>query len=149
MLGGHRGHVEAGAENADAPDLAGLLRACRERPRHRRAAEKRDELAARHSITSSARASSVGGTVRPSALAVVRLITRSNLVGCWIGRSPGFAPRRILSTYSPARRNKSGKFAAYDIRPPASTNSRKPCIVGKRAATAKVLIRMRLVFTRG
>src|SRR5262249_42499869 len=37
-------------------------RARRERPR-RRAAEQRDELAALHSITSSARASSVGGTV--------------------------------------------------------------------------------------
>jgi hypothetical protein len=37
------------------------------------AAKQRDELAAlHHSITSSARASSVGGTVRPSALAVVR-----------------------------------------------------------------------------
>jgi hypothetical protein len=41
-----------------------------ERPR-RRAAEQRDELAAsHHSITSSARASSVGGTSRPSGLAV-------------------------------------------------------------------------------
>ena len=35
-----------------------LLRARRERPRRRRAAEQRDELAALHSITSSARASS-------------------------------------------------------------------------------------------
>jgi hypothetical protein len=34
-----------------------------------------------HSITSSALASSVGGTVRPSAFAVLRLITSSNLVG--------------------------------------------------------------------
>jgi hypothetical protein len=34
-----------------------------------------------YSITSSARASSVGGTSRPSALAVLRLMTRSNLVG--------------------------------------------------------------------
>ena len=32
-----------------------------------------------HSITSSARASSVGGTSRPSAFAVLRLITNSNL----------------------------------------------------------------------
>jgi hypothetical protein len=38
-------------------------------------AEQRDELAARHSITSSARASNVGGTSRPSALAVIRLMT--------------------------------------------------------------------------
>ena len=28
-----------------------------------------------------------GGTVRPSALAVLRLITSSNVVGCWTGRS--------------------------------------------------------------
>src|SRR5262249_44600870 len=50
-----------------------LLRARRERPRSR-ASEQRDERASLHlrghSITSSARASSVGGTSRPSALAV-------------------------------------------------------------------------------
>ena len=86
-------------QHADAPHLLGLLRARRERPRRRRAAEQRDELAAPfHSITSSARASSDGGTVRPSALAVFRLMTRSNLVGCSTGRLAGFAPRRILST---------------------------------------------------
>jgi hypothetical protein len=45
-----------------------LLRAPRERPRSRRAAEQRDELAtAAHSITSSASASRVGGTSMPSA----------------------------------------------------------------------------------
>jgi hypothetical protein len=49
-----------------------------------------------HSITSSARPRSEGGTVRPSALAVLRLTIRSNLVGCWIGRSAGFAPLRIF-----------------------------------------------------
>src|SRR5262249_15889700 len=43
-----------------------------------------------HSITSSARAMSVAGTSRPSAFAVVRLITRSNLVGCSTGMSAGF-----------------------------------------------------------
>src|SRR5215510_6572316 len=46
----------------DVPDtrrLARLLRACRKRPRGRCTAEQRDELAAFHSITSSARASSV------------------------------------------------------------------------------------------
>src|SRR5450759_4913553 len=53
-----------------------------------------------YSITSSARASSDGGTVRPSTLAVLRLITSSNLVGCWIGRSEGLVPLRIRSTYS-------------------------------------------------
>src|SRR5262249_27642059 len=58
-----------------------LLRACRQRPR-RRAAEQRDELAApHHSITSSARASSMGGMSTPSVLAVCKLMTNSNLVG--------------------------------------------------------------------
>ena len=42
-----------------------------------------------YSITSSARASSDGGTVRPSALAVLRLITSSYLVGACTGRSAG------------------------------------------------------------
>src|SRR6516165_9751158 len=37
--------------------------------------EQRDERAAAHSITSSARASSVGGTSRPGAVAVLRLMT--------------------------------------------------------------------------
>ena len=44
-----------------------------------------------HSITSSASASNVLGMVMPSALAVVRLITSSNFVGCMTGRSAGFS----------------------------------------------------------
>ena len=51
-----------------------------------------------YSITSSARESSDGGMVRPSAFAVLRLITSSNLVGCSTGRSAGFVPLRIRST---------------------------------------------------
>src|SRR4029077_11269696 len=43
-------------------------------------------------ITSSAVANSVSGMVRPSALAVLRLITSSNFVGCMTGRSAGFSP---------------------------------------------------------
>jgi hypothetical protein len=50
------------------------------------------DMASAHSITSSARASRVGGTVRPSAFAVLRLIMNSNFVGCSMGRSAGFAP---------------------------------------------------------
>jgi hypothetical protein len=45
-----------------------------------------------HSITSSARARSDCGTVRPSAFAVFKLITSSNVVGCWTGRSLGSRP---------------------------------------------------------
>ena len=41
--------------------------------------------------------SSVGGTSRPSALAVLRLITSSNLTGAWTGSSLGFAPLRMRS----------------------------------------------------
>jgi hypothetical protein len=37
-----------GYQRTDSPNGARLLRARRERPRHRRAAEKRDELAAPH-----------------------------------------------------------------------------------------------------
>ena len=52
-------------------------------------------LAPFHSITWSARASSIGGTSMPSAFAVFRLITNSNLVDCTTGRSAGLAPLRI------------------------------------------------------
>jgi len=105
------GVVEAFAERSDiaygvlgrpAVDEADyrrrLLRAYRERPCDRRAAEQRDELAARHSITSSARPTSGSGTLRPSALAVFRLMINSTLVVRWTGRSPGFSPLRILPT---------------------------------------------------
>jgi hypothetical protein len=51
-----------------------------------------------HSITWSARAKSVGGIVNPSALAVFRLMTSSNLMFCWTGRSAGLAPLRIFPT---------------------------------------------------
>src|SRR5271154_2037890 len=63
-----------------------------------------------HSIASSASASSLSGMVRPRTWAVLRLMTRSNLVGCSTGISLGFVPRSILLTNSAARRNRSGKF---------------------------------------
>jgi hypothetical protein len=75
-----------------------LLPARRERPCDRRAAEKRDEIASLHSITSSASASTLSDTLRPSAFAVLRLIANSNLVGCITGKSAGFSPLRIRPT---------------------------------------------------
>jgi hypothetical protein len=48
-------------------------------------------------MSSSARASTEGGIVRPRTFAVFRLTINSNLVGCSTGRSPGLAPLRILS----------------------------------------------------
>src|SRR5260370_23728959 len=50
-----------------------------------------------YSITSSARESKAAGTARPSALAAWRLTMSSSFVGCSTGRSPGLAPRNILS----------------------------------------------------
>src|SRR5262249_49643777 len=55
----------------------------------------RDELAPFHSITSSARASRVGGTTSPNVLAVCRLMTSSNLVARRTGRSAGLSPLRM------------------------------------------------------
>ena len=52
----------------------------------------------RYSMTSSAAISKPGGTVKPSAFAVLRLTTVSNFVGVCTGRSAGFAPRRMRST---------------------------------------------------
>ena len=51
-----------------------------------------------HSITWSARCRIDRGIVRPSAFAVLMLITNSNFVGCSTGRSAGLAPFKILST---------------------------------------------------
>src|SRR6516165_827989 len=86
-----------GVQAADAISPPGFLRPRRDRPRSCRAAEQRDELAPphTHSISSSARASSDGGTVRPSTLAACALITSSNFVDCTTGRSAGLAPFRM------------------------------------------------------
>ena len=51
-----------------------------------------------HSISSSVSAMSVEGMVNPSFLAVLRLITNSNLIGCSTGKSEGLAPLKIRST---------------------------------------------------
>jgi hypothetical protein len=51
-----------------------------------------------YSITSSAVASSVAGTVSPSAFAIFKLSTSSYLVGACTGRSAGLSPLRMRST---------------------------------------------------
>src|SRR4029434_3607911 len=117
-----------------------LLRVHRERPRGRCAADERDELAAFHclppvlrnrsnagpySITSSAMASSPGGKLRPNALAVLRLITNSNLLDCMTGRLAGFSPLRIRPVYTPAWRYASLRLVPELIRPPTSAASRQ------------------------
>src|SRR5262249_37584607 len=86
------------AYKPDRRQFTRLLRARRERPRRRRAAEQRDELAAFQSITSSARRRKDSGILSPIAFAVVRLKNSSNLVGWTTGRSAGLSPLRMRPT---------------------------------------------------
>src|SRR5215472_1622 len=69
-----------------------MRRAYDQHPCDRRPTEQCDEIAPfhlrGHSITSSARPSRESGRVRPSALAVLRLITNSTLVDCWTDIPP-------------------------------------------------------------
>src|SRR5262249_28332325 len=88
------GRRRARSKEPNDRHLRWLLRARRERPCGR-AAEHGDELATFHSITSSAATCRLSGTVSPSALAVLRFIRSSNLVGCKTGKSAGFSPLRI------------------------------------------------------
>src|SRR5271165_3176342 len=57
-----------------------------------------------YSITSSARRGSAGGMFKPSALAVFMLTTSSYLLGACTGRSLGFSPRKMRSTWPAAPR---------------------------------------------
>jgi hypothetical protein len=91
-----RGQVEARLANV-RPCLIGM-EACVGAHHLSRKLQALDERAAVHSITSSARTMMVGGTSSPSALAVLRLSTNSNLTGACTGRSAGLAPLRMRST---------------------------------------------------
>ncbi len=73
-------------------------------PSPRSARNRQYRKSDRHSITSSARCWRCKGTSRPSVLAVLRLITSSNLVGACTGRSAGLAPLKMRSTYEAERR---------------------------------------------
>src|SRR5262249_30194275 len=129
-------------QHADPPHPLALLRLRRERPRGRRAAEKRDELAAPHSITSSARCWKNKGTSRPSAFAVLRLITSSNFVGCSMGKSFGCIPCKTLRTNLAPCRTAAGLSAPYDIKPPISANARVVEAAGKWCSSARSAIRL-------
>jgi hypothetical protein len=90
--------VVLGCQYADAANSPRLLREAGDRPQYPRATDQRNEIAPPHSITSSATAINVVGMVMPSAFAVFKSITSSNLVGRWTGRSPGFSRLRMRST---------------------------------------------------
>src|SRR5262245_13106227 len=86
----------------------------------------------RHSMILSARTRIDCGTLTCKAFAVCTLTTSSNFVGCSIGRSPGLAPRMILSTYEALRRNRSSQSTEYVSNAPASAKKRPSLITGKR-----------------
>ena len=74
--------------------------------RERRAqatAKSQDNISSPHSITSSARNRNDSDMTRPRALAVLRLMISSYLVGCSTGSSLGRAPLRILSASAALR----------------------------------------------
>ena len=71
-----------------------------------------------------------GGIFTPICRAVLRLITSSNFGGS-IGRTAGFAPFRILSTYTAARENIAARF----------TNARKHKDVGSFVESVAVTAR--------
>src|SRR5262249_46554143 len=85
-------------QHPDPPHTFNLLPPRPHRP-CRRAAAPRDELAPpHHSISSSASASSDGGTDRSSMRAVSALMTNSSLFNWTTGRSAGLAPLRMRPT---------------------------------------------------
>src|SRR5678815_4916692 len=92
-------------------DLIALSTVCDESENHRtESTEKTIRYWHRrfaYLITLSALTNAFGGIVRPICLAALRLTMNSNFFGCSTGMSAGFAPFKILSTKSAARRHKS------------------------------------------
>src|SRR5262249_7141470 len=103
----------------------GLVRSGRQGPdRHSEGEIANSRAAAKkhcYSIPSSARATSLSGTVRPSAFAVLRLATVSNLVGACTGRSAGFSPLGMRSIQRPMSASLIGRLGSSAFR--LSTNS--------------------------
>jgi hypothetical protein len=80
--------------------ISSVLLSAKSRLMHR--SKRCARYATHYSITSSASASSVGGMSRPSAFAVLRLITigvpSPNLFDCVAGNAPDFSVLRTLPT---------------------------------------------------
>src|SRR5215217_8177899 len=75
-------------------------------------AEERKQFSPPHSITSSARARSAGGIVRPRAVAVLRFRRRWKRLISSIGSSATAVPIRMRCTYHPSRRKASAGSCA-------------------------------------
>src|SRR4029077_6177622 len=81
-------------------------------------------LSRRYSITSSASASSIDETSRPSALAVLRIDDKLEFGRLLNRQRRRIGPRSIRSANSAARRDRPATCAEYDISPPTATKSR-------------------------
>src|SRR5262249_39125788 len=95
-----------------------------------------------HSITSSARASRLSGTVRPSAFAVLRLVASSYLVGACTGRSArgiargnAIARRERRKLDAPARE----EHVTSDVQASAPSRTR----VAKAASISRLVLALR------
>src|SRR4030095_4912348 len=96
-MGGSRVRRRARRQKAYAGNLPAPLRpggAGRGEEHRPRASEERASV--HHWMSSSARCSSDGGIVRPRALAVLRLMIRSNFVGCSPGKAAALPALWIL-----------------------------------------------------
>jgi hypothetical protein len=85
-----------------------------------------------HSITSSARASTLAGTSRPSALAVLRLSTVSYLVGACTGRSAGDAGQHSSIRSSSSRRPRPTRARVQMLRDVSPRSMDVPRLRGNR-----------------
>ena len=94
------------------------------------------ELASFHSITSSARASNIGGMVGLSAWAVLRLIANSNFVGACTGSSLGSNPSQNAIHIGCGAMEQIDVRCAYESRPPSFASSRVGYTMGTRWAGA-------------
>ena len=88
-------------------------------------------------MTSSARVMSAGGTRRPIARAVLKLMINSTLVDCWTGKLAGFSPLRLFAGIDtePTERLSKSPSAAHQA---ACHCSRNPWIEGSSSRMAKV-----------
>src|SRR5262249_17917961 len=113
-------------EKAQPMDFRGLLGLGGERRGDDGDRSKEKRAPARHGITSSARASTDDGIVRPRAFAVFRFMTSVWLVDCSTGKSAGEAPLRILSTKAPTRGKRLPSCGNHAIRSPAAADLASP-----------------------
>jgi hypothetical protein len=99
-----------------------------------------------------------GSAVRPSAFAVFKLITSSNVVGCWTGRSLGSRPLGDARGTAPSQacdgdRNEEGELivarsfracsadARFAVDSPLEGDGFEPSVPGPRNARSRALFR--------